>query len=210
MDKLKELLGEELYNSLVAKLGNTKLVIDDGKLIPKHRLDEVLTEKKTLEDAVAKHESDLKTLKEQAVGNDKLLAKITTLEAERDTAKSEALKTQTYTKKAFALNVDLFEAGVTSERGRKLLAKEFDIDKLELTDDGKVKNFAESFKPIREDKAFSSLIGNSRIEGTEHGQGGNPPPVTDLEVRLAAAQKAGKTVEVVSLKRQIAESQTKG
>lgn len=39
MDELKKLLGPELFTRLKQKLGDIKLLIDDGKLIPKHRFD---------------------------------------------------------------------------------------------------------------------------------------------------------------------------
>ncbi len=39
MDELEKLLGPELFTRLKQKLGDVKLLIDDGKLIPKHRFD---------------------------------------------------------------------------------------------------------------------------------------------------------------------------
>ena len=39
MDELEKLLGPELFARLKQKLGDVKLLIDDGKLIPKHRFD---------------------------------------------------------------------------------------------------------------------------------------------------------------------------
>lgn len=39
MDELEKLLGQELFLRLKQKLGDVKLLIDDGKLIPKHRFD---------------------------------------------------------------------------------------------------------------------------------------------------------------------------
>ena len=39
MDELEKLLGLELFTRLKQKLGDVKLLIDDGKLIPKHRFD---------------------------------------------------------------------------------------------------------------------------------------------------------------------------
>lgn len=39
MDELEKLLGPELFTRLKQKIGDVKLLIDDGKLIPKHRFD---------------------------------------------------------------------------------------------------------------------------------------------------------------------------
>lgn len=39
MDAVKEILGEELYAQVANRLGGRSIIIDDGKLIPKHRFD---------------------------------------------------------------------------------------------------------------------------------------------------------------------------
>ena len=39
MSTVKEILGAELYAQVTDKLGDKNLIIDDGKLIPKHRFD---------------------------------------------------------------------------------------------------------------------------------------------------------------------------
>lgn len=42
MEELKKLLGEELYNQLVAKLGDKKIdIVNDGRWIPKEKFDQV-------------------------------------------------------------------------------------------------------------------------------------------------------------------------
>lgn len=39
MEELLSVLGKDLYEKVLDKLGNRKLIIDDGRLIPKHRFD---------------------------------------------------------------------------------------------------------------------------------------------------------------------------
>lgn len=41
MDKLSNLLGKNLYKKVMIKLNGKELYLNDGKLIPKYRLDEV-------------------------------------------------------------------------------------------------------------------------------------------------------------------------
>lgn len=178
MDKLKELLGEELYNQFLAKLGETKVIIDDGKFIPKHRLDEVIAEKKTIETQNAKYATDFDELKKKVVGNEQLTATITQLQAEKETAKKEAEALTLKTRKEFSIKEGLLNQGVNDEQARELLASRFDLAKVELDDNGKVKGFDTMTKPFKENKAFSSMFGTPRIEGSNH----NPAPNPDSDL----------------------------
>ena len=63
MKDLKEILGE-MYEPVLAKLGTTKILIDDGTFVPNHRLSEVIADKKLAMEQVKKYEEDLKVLKE--------------------------------------------------------------------------------------------------------------------------------------------------
>lgn len=71
MDELEKLLGPELFTRLKQKLGDVKLLIDDGKLIPKHRFDCInlslkdhKEQVKELREKNAALENELKTQKE--------------------------------------------------------------------------------------------------------------------------------------------------
>lgn len=71
MDELEKLLGPELFARLKQKLGDVKLLIDDGKLIPKHRFDCInlslkdhKEQVKELREKNAALENELKTQKE--------------------------------------------------------------------------------------------------------------------------------------------------
>ncbi len=71
MDELEKLLGPELFTRLKQKLGDVKLLIDDGKLIPKHRFDCInlslkdhKEQVKKLREKNAALENELKTQKE--------------------------------------------------------------------------------------------------------------------------------------------------
>lgn len=188
MNKLKELLGEELYNAFVAKVGDTKVIIDDGTFIPKHRLDEVIAEKKTLSEQIKSYETDLSGLKEKAKGNEELTATIAKLQTEKEQAKAEADKQMVLTRKGFALKEALLNAGVVSDKARNLLSKEFDIEKLELEENGTVKGFDALLKPIKEDKTFSSMFGVAKITGQTHTQGHNESDFFTRDEILAMSQ----------------------
>lgn len=58
---LKQILGEELYLQVSKKLGDKKIMIDDGNFIPKSRFDEVNNQKKELKEQVDTLNNTLKT-----------------------------------------------------------------------------------------------------------------------------------------------------
>jgi vancomycin resistance protein YoaR len=80
MEKLKELLGEELFNQVKEKLGDTKIMIDDGNFIPKSRFDQVNEQKKEYKKMLEERDKQLKDLSEKAKGNEELQNKIKELE----------------------------------------------------------------------------------------------------------------------------------
>lgn len=198
MNKLQELLGEELYKSFTAKVGDTKVIIDDGSFIPKHRLDEVITEKKSLSEQIKSYETDLKGLKEKAKGNEELTATIAKLQTEKEQAKTEAEKTVSKNKKEFALKEALLNAGVISDKARNLLSKEFDVEKLELEESGSIKGFDNLLKPIKEDKTFSSMFGETKIIGQKHNQGQNESDFFTRDEIMAMTQADMKDPAVLA------------
>ena len=66
MDKLKELLGEELFSQVKEKIGDVKIMIDDGNFIPKARFDQVNEEKKELKEMLKERDKQLEDIKKKA------------------------------------------------------------------------------------------------------------------------------------------------
>ena len=218
MEDVKKLLGDDLFTQVAAKLGTKelflhekgqKVLIDDGQLIPKYRLDEVIQQRKELQALVDQGEKDLKELKAAAEKYPALKQQIETLQETTKAAKAEAEKRETDVRKSFALKESLMNAGVSDPEARDLLALKFDVTKVELDDKGHVKGFDEMLKPIKENKTLAAMFGERRFVGPEHGQGESPTPLNELESRLVEAQKSGKLQDVVALKMQIAEEKNK-
>ena len=209
MDKLKELLGDLFTSEIEAKIGDKKFILDDGSFIPKHRLDEVIGQKKTAEEMNTKYEDDLKVLKRKAEGNEGLTAKIDEQQTANKVAKENAEKEALTLRKTYAVSVGLLDAGVSDPDARSLLSKAIDIDAIELDADGKPVGFAEKIAPLKEKKVFQGMFGETKIVGQDHVGGITPTPLSKLESKLIEAQKAGKLVEVIALKRQIVEEQNK-
>lgn len=63
---LKELLGEELYSQVTAKLGDKKIIVDDGNFISKDIYDKVNDDKKAYKKQVEKLQTDLEDISKKA------------------------------------------------------------------------------------------------------------------------------------------------
>jgi hypothetical protein len=183
MDELKAVLGDDLFTQVVAKIGDkqlfvhdkgTKVLLDDGKLIPKYRLDEVAGTVATQKAQLEQYEKDMRALKKSAEGTPELTAKIEELQGAMKAARAEAEHAETRVRKLFALKEGLLDAGVVDAEARDLLSLRFDVEKLEVGEDGKVKGFAEMVKPYRENKAFVGMFGVTRKAGQQHADGELP------------------------------------
>jgi phage gp36-like protein len=183
MEDLKKLFGDELYASVSAKIGDKqlllfekdeKIVVDDGKLIPKYRLDEVRSASESLKAQVEQYEKDMKVLKKAAEGNTDLVGQIEQLQSAAKTAKAEAEQAEARVRKQFALKEALLNAGVVNADARDLLSHRFDLEKLEIDAAGKIKGFDDALKPVKENKAFAGMFGEVKFAGQEHAEGDLP------------------------------------
>lgn len=86
---LKELLGEELYKQVTEKLGDKKVMVDDGNFIPKSRFDEVNEAKKELEKQISDRDKQLKDLSAKAQGNEELTKQIEELQLSNKQTKDD-------------------------------------------------------------------------------------------------------------------------
>lgn len=174
MEDLKTLLGDELFEQVNKKLGNKyslfvhkpneKVVVDDGKMIPYSRFEEVIAKNNTLKEQLNKAEEDLKQLGKLAKGNEELSEKIKQLQSESEKFKTEYQQKEITLQKQLALKEALLNEGVTDKDARDLLLGKFDLNKLEV-ENGTIKNFAELIKPIKENPTLSLLFGQNKISG---------------------------------------------
>jgi hypothetical protein len=175
LKKLKELIGEDAFKKVEADLGTKDLIVNDGTYIPKKKFDDLNEEKKDLVKEKEKLTGDLKTAQDSLKkaeddknsGNKSVDEKISALEKktkEQDdkiAAKDKELK---IAKHEGILKDSLTAAGVTNPKNLKLLMKEFDLEKVELTEDGKIKGFDDSIKKLQED--YKPLFGEDKFSGT--------------------------------------------
>lgn len=94
MDKLKELLGEELYNEVMEKVGDKHkiAIVSDGNWIPKDKFDNINTEKNTYKNQIEDLNEELGKLKKKAKGNEDIKATIEDLETDIENKEKEMKK----------------------------------------------------------------------------------------------------------------------
>jgi len=150
---LKELLGEELYNQVVAKLGDKHkiAIVSDGNWIPKDKFNEVNEAKKQAEEALKERDKQLADLKKAAEGNEELKKQIEQLQIENKT------KEQEYQTKlrdmAVTTAIKLAVAGQVHDPD--LVAGLLDKSKIEIDENGTIKaGLDDQIKALRQSKAF--------------------------------------------------------
>src|SRR5690625_1400504 len=128
---LKELLGEELYNQVIEKAGDSKIaIVSDGNWIPKDKFDAKINEVKDLQKQIDDRDEELEELKK--VNPDELQQTITDLQEKYDTQKEEyeqKLQQQAFEHK---LHDVLKDSGVRNVKAVKAL---LDIDEIKLDGD---------------------------------------------------------------------------
>lgn len=151
--ELKELLGEDLYNQVMAKLGdkNKIVIVSDGNWIPKEKFNEVNEARKQAEEALKERDKQLADLKKAAEGNEELRKQIEQLQAENKA------KEQEYQDKlrdmAVTTAIKLAVAGQVHDPD--LVAGLLDKSKIEVDENGNIKaGLEDQIKALRESKAF--------------------------------------------------------
>lgn len=176
MEELLKLLGQDLYNQIVEKLGTKKVllhndgekfILDDGKLIPKHRFDEVSASLAGLKEQIDQRDKELKELKTLAGSNTELAQKISDLEKQNKKQKEDFEKSEVTLKKQTAIKELLFNAGVLDADSRELLLAKFKLDEIEILEDGKIKDSDKLINPLKENKSLGLLFGQTKVVGTD-------------------------------------------
>jgi len=181
---LKELLGEDLYNQVIAKLGDKHkiAVVSDGNWIPKDKFNEVNEAKKQAEEALKERDKQLADLKKAAEGNEELKKQIEQLQIENKT------KEQEYQTKlrdmAVTTAIKLAVAGQVHDPD--LVAGLLDKSKIEVDENGNIKaGLDDQLKALRESKVFlfieqkpagTTFRGATPADGRDQGAGGIKNP----------------------------------
>ncbi|BBH19819.1 scaffold protein [Paenibacillus baekrokdamisoli] len=195
---LKELLGEDMYNQLMAKLGDKHKVaiVSDGNWIPKDKFNEANTAKKQVEDTLKERDKQLEEIKKSSGDSAALQEQITKLQAENKTASEKYASDM----KELQLNSALKMVLTSEAHDPTIVASLLDKSKIELDDSGAVKGgLDDQIKSLRESKAFlfvnkqdtkPRFKGTNPLDGKDQsGGGGESSAAADF---AKAANESGK------------------
>jgi hypothetical protein len=137
MEWLKELLGEELFKQVSEKLGDTKILKNDGSYIPVQKFNDKNEELKIIKAQLKDHENKSKDIEALLKDNDSLKEKYNNLNSKYNTDLEAKNKEISSIVKKSVLSKKLKESGAVYE---DLILKALDLDKIEL-DGENIKNF---------------------------------------------------------------------
>lgn len=198
MDWLKELLGDDLFSKVSEKLGDTKVLKDDGTSVPYARFKKVNDQKNVLQDQVTELQgistkydelqTDVAKWKEEAESIPALKKKMeewekSTTDLQGQLSKANEKITEFTTKeeeyqkelRSTRINSEVEKLFLTNQAKHvDLLKGQIDMSKLEIQEDGTIKGLQEQFDGLKE--TYKDFFGEERFEGGTPGKGGNPDP----------------------------------
>ena len=162
---IKELLGEELYKQVAEKLGDKKIIVNDGSYLPKTKFDEKNEEVKLLKEKVTSYEKQVKDTETLLKDSADLKSKYETLQTESKTQLEAKDKQISHITKKTALSKALQDKGA---RYPDLLIKELDLDTVEL-DGENIKNFDNLYTPLAD--KYKDMFTVTEVQGNDPQRG---------------------------------------
>lgn len=172
MENLKDLLGEDLFNQVKEKLGDKKLIINNGDYIPRTRLNEEIDKAKVLQEQLTSMQEQVGKLDELAKNNEELKKSLEDIKSNSEQLKQEyeqkilSMKRESMIEK----NLSKFEA-----KNPKIIKNLLDLDAIKIDGDTVI-GLKEQIEKIKETDPY--LFGKDKEPPTPgHHKGGSQPKV---------------------------------
>jgi hypothetical protein len=169
-DKLKEILGTELSDQVIQKLGDVELgIVNDGTLVPAGKHDTLKTEL-----AQAKSELDLtkseftemnskiEELSKNANATDESKVQLEEMNNKYKTYEADTEKRINNIQKKHAIEKGLRDANANPDI-LDMLVDKFDLDGIQLDNENNIVDWNTHLEPVREKRA--SLFGEVKLQG---------------------------------------------
>lgn len=193
---LKELLGEELYNKVMEKVGDKHkiAIVSDGNWIPKAKFDDINTEKNSYKSQIDRLNNELNTLKTKAANNVEVTKQIESLQEQIIKKENEIENIR----KMNAIELNVLKANPIDIAD---IMPHINTDIITLENTGRIVGLEEQIKSIKEQKPYlfkdnqPSGTGGSKGAGSKDNKSTEP---AGIGKRLAVyKQEQQKTVENV-------------
>lgn len=152
MEKLKELLGEELYKSVVEKLGTDKKYTFglEENYVTKDRFNQLNEQVKDYKTQLSDRDKQLEDLKKASEGNEELSKKLAEMEENNKKIQTEYETKLLNSQRDYAVDLAITKAKAKNPKALKAL---LDLDKVKY-EDGKVSGLEEQLKAIKESDGY--------------------------------------------------------
>ncbi|MFB4164798.1 phage scaffolding protein [Alteribacillus sp. JSM 102045] len=168
---LKELLGEELYNKVMEKAGDSHkiAIVSDGNWFPKEKFDQVNNDNKEMKKQLKDRDTQLNDLKGQAKGNEELQQQIEKLQEENKNTKEQY--EQKIQQQAFDHSL---ENALSQSKARNTTAVKslLNLDDIKFKED-QLQGLDEQLKKVKEENPF--LFEAEQQESEQQKQHREPP-----------------------------------
>lgn len=147
IDKLKELLGEDVFREHVEpKLGtDKKYFFGEGEFIPKGRFDEVNTQAKDYKTQITERDTQLAELQKKAKGNEELTNQITALQEANKKTQEEYEAKLSKQQLDFEIKAAL---GQTKAKNADVVSKMLNFENIKLID-GQLSGFKDQVEALK-------------------------------------------------------------
>ncbi|MTI56148.1 phage scaffolding protein [Geosporobacter ferrireducens] len=191
---LKDILGEDLYNQVIQKAGDSKIdIVSNGNWIPKDKFNQLNEENKDLKSQLTERDKQLKDLEGKAKGNEELETQLKDLqEQNKQTTKEFEAKI-----KDLSISNAIKMALSGQVHDVDLVAELLDKAKIELDDKGNVKaGLEDQLKTLKESKSFLFVEKEAKptFKGVKPVEGKDPSgnPISVGASFAQAANESGK------------------
>lgn len=150
MENLKQILGEELFSQVEAKLEGKKLMVDDGNFIPKSRFNEVNQAKKDLLNQLKEKDEQFNEISKKYSENKDLANELETLKNEKASLIKEYENKIKATEFNHALEGALNSAKCKNAKALKAL---LDMDSIKYQD-GKLEGLESQLNALKESDSY--------------------------------------------------------
>lgn len=147
MDKLKELLGEELFNSVTEKIGDKKYLFGlEENYVTKDRFNQVNQSVSQYKEQIIDRDKQLEDLKVASKGSEELQTKLVDMEKTNEDYKTKLADSE----RNFAIDKTIIQSKARNSKALKAL---LDTEKIKYAD-GKLDGVDEQIKSLRESDSY--------------------------------------------------------